>query len=175
MNFRPLLAVALAWASPAQAVEYKATALSDDKSELIIVTTRGSKLKAPLFEDQDEFEAPNVSPNGRYVGWLASYPGRGASYSQPLYVIVMDRARRTHQFSGSVGMVNRWCFWPRRNAVVYASSFPHGPTPTWFEMRRIDDERLLGRYEIPEASPRTNKDLRAAPQWIRCIPDWDER
>ena len=177
MTLRTLLAMAMALAATfsANAVEYKDVSLSGDGSELIIATADGSTFKAPRFEDQDTFDAPNVSPGGRYVGWLAQYPDRGATYSQPLYLMVMDRNRRVHRFFGGLGFVHRWCFWPRRNAVVYAYGFSHGQRSTWYELRRIDDERVLGRHEIPDESLGNTKALRTAPVWVRCIPGWNEQ
>jgi len=171
LKLTPLLAALLAFELSANAAEFRAVRLSDDGKELVITQFDGSTVRAPRLQDQDSFDTAQVSTDGRYVGWLALYP-LGASYSEPIELVVLSQRQRLHRFHGHFGMVFRWCFWPKQNAVVYAFSFPHGQTDTGFELRRIDDERLLGRYAIPFDAGKRNGTIRVAPAWVRCIPDW---
>jgi len=171
MKLTPLLAAVLVFELSANAAEFRAVRLSDDGKELVITQSDASKVSAPRLDDQDSFDTARVSTDGRYVGWLALYPF-GASYSEPLELVVLGQRQRLHRFRGYFGMVFRWCFWPKQSAVVYAFRFPHGQTDTGFELRRIDDERLLGRYAIPFDAGKGSGTIRAAPAWVRCIPDW---
>lgn len=131
----------------------------------------GSKLVAPKFDDQDSFDEPAIASNSSYVGWLALFPDRGASYSQPLYLVILDRTNRVHRFEGKFGMVFGWCFTEDGRSVVYTYSFPHGMTSIAFDMRRIDDEKLLRRFELGPIAPEDDDDavLQAKiPRWATC-------
>jgi len=158
----------------AHAVDFTGVRLSEDFGELVISLSDGSSFNAPKLDDQDGFEQPQVSRDGKHAAWLARFPGLGASYSQPMYLVVIDRSRRLHRYAGNFGQVFRWCFGPGQS-VVYAFSFAHGASPTVFERRRIDDGQSLGRYEIPEEMPSGSPLLENAPRWLRCIPRWQER
>jgi hypothetical protein len=112
-----------------------------------------------------------VSANHRHVGWLALYPDRGASYSQPIELVVMDPAQRLHRFTGDLGMVFGWCFTPDSEAVVYRYAFPHGMTPVGFDMRRIRDGKLQRQFQLAPVGPHEDTDevvRDKAPRWTRC-------
>lgn len=158
----------------ASAVDFTGVRLAEDQGELVISLSDGSSFTAPKLDDQDGFEQPQVSRDGKHAAWLARFPDLGASYSQPLYLVVIDRSRRLHRYAGNFGLVSRWCFGPGES-VVYAFSFAHGASPTVFERRRIADGQGLGRYEIPEETPSGSPLLEKAPRWLRCIPRWQER
>ena len=131
----------------------------------------GSKMAAPKLVDQDFFGQPAIARNSSYAGWLALFSDRGASYAQPLYLVIMDRSNRVHRFEGEFGMVFGWCFTEDGRSVVYKYSFPHGRTPIAFDMRRIVDEKLLRRFELDPIAPEDDEDavLQAkAPRWARC-------
>lgn len=144
--------------------------LEDEGHTLILVRADGVRSSAPKLEDQDSFAAPAVASNHEYAGWLAMFPNRGASYSQPIYLVVSDSRNRLNRFSGKWGMVFGWCF-ATQGAVVYKYEFPHGITSVAFDMRRISDGRLLRRVVLDP--PRLGMDegemLRGrAPSWTRC-------
>lgn len=123
----------------------------------------GSQTAAPMLEDQDAFEAPAVASDRRHAGWLALFPNHGASYSQPLYLMVMDTSNHLQRFRSDFGMVFKWCFTTGGKEVVFQSSFPHGPTPVEFEMRRISDGRQLRRFTLPQNSLRDDRNTPRKP------------
>ena len=167
MKFAFLLLFAMGSTSlSAQATEFRQAQLTDGGSALSITQLDGSTFNAPKVDGQDGFASPQVSKNHRYVGWLALDGGHGASYSQPLDLVVMDEAKRLHRFSGSFGMVLGWCFAEKGDSVVYRFAFPHGLTPTSFEMRRIKDGRLLREFRLLEdESQAGGADV---PAWGKC-------
>jgi len=130
----------------------------------------GSQTAAPMLEDQDAFEAPAVASDRRHAGWLALFPNHGASYSQPPYLMVMDTSNHLQRFRSDFGMVFKWCFTTGGKEVVFQSSFPHGPTPVEFEMRRISDGRQLRRFTLPQNSLRddSNTPRKPVPSWANC-------
>jgi hypothetical protein len=144
--------------------------LDRDGEVLWLHRADGSQTAAPMLEDQDAFDAPAVASNGRYAGWLALFPNQGASYSQPLYLVVMDTSNHLQRFRSDFGMVFKWCFTPGGKEVVFQSSFPHGPTSVEFEMRRISDGSLLRRFKLPENSLPHDSNIRhkPIPSWANC-------
>jgi hypothetical protein len=156
----------------ARAAEFIEVRVEEHGEKLKIVERDGTTFSAPKIEDQDSFEKPSVSNNRRYAGWLALFPNRGASYSQPIYLVVMDTSRRTRRFSGDFGMVFGWCFAKNSNAVIYRYQFPHGETPIGFDMRRLMDGKLLRRSQLEPIKPDDESDVRVkAPAWTRCAQD----
>jgi len=161
---------------PCAAQRFVSTELSKGGKDLVLTRSDGSRWPAPRLEyehfvsKQDSFEQPSVSPRGRYVGWLALYPGVEASYSQPLHLVVMDGDNRLHRFAGDWGMVFGWCFDPSGEAVTFRYSFPHGITDAGFDTRRISDGKLLRTFTLPAALLDVREeDLRwRVPRWARC-------
>ena len=169
-----LLSAMIGAASTAEAAEFLKAQLTEGGTKLTIAQSDGASFDAPRDKDQDRFAAPGVSRNHRYAGWLALYPNQGASYSQPLDLAVVDASMRIHLFSGSFGMVFGWCFAEQNDAVVYSFSFPHGRTPVGFEMRRINDGKLLRKFWLEPVGPDEDEYqvLRAkAPVWTRCAQE----
>jgi len=155
----------------AEAADFRKAQLTEDGAKLTITQSDGLSFNAPRIDDQDGFADPGVSINFRYAGWLALYPGHGASYSQPLHLAVIDTSKHIHRFAGDFGMVFGWCFAEKNNAVIYRFAFPHGITPIGFEMRRIKDGKLLRHFLLEPIGPDEDEYqvIRAkAPVWTRC-------
>ena len=145
----------------------------DGEARLVITTSDGRRFEAPRQGEQDQFFTAKISADGKYVGWEAGYPGLGASYSMSVHLTVLDEANRLHNFSGEFGVVYDWCFPSQRaGAVVFSYAFPHGTNMRQFEMRRIEDHRLMASYTLPHEERARAKAVEVAPQWLRCVPDW---
>jgi hypothetical protein len=166
-----LFCLAMSCSALAASPSFARAELLDQGTFLRLYRSDGSRASAPRLEDQDSFEKPSVASNSKYVGWLALYPDRGASYSQPLSLVVVDRSNRIHRFSGTFGMVFGWCFTPDSRAVVFEYAFPHGITPVAFDMRRIEDGKLLRHFVLDPIGPDADEDEvlpTKAPQWALC-------
>ncbi|WP_292432637.1 hypothetical protein [Methylobacter sp.] len=169
-----ILSVACSIAFSARAAEFLEARIDDSGSRLTVVRSDGATFSAPKFEDQDSFDKPAVSSNHGYVGWLALFPNQGASYSQPLYLVVLDSSKRARRFAGDFGMVFGWCFVKGSDTVVYRYQFPHGVTPIGFDMRRLKDGKLLRRVRVQPIKPDEDESqvIRAkVPAWTRCAQD----
>lgn len=155
---------------PAHGAAFREVRLASNGSNLVLSKSDGSQAAAPKLETQDSFGAPAISQDGRYAGWLAEFPDFGASYSQPLYLVVLDQSNRIARFSGKFGMVFGWCFGPTPGTVAYTYSFPHGQTPVGFEMRRIEDSSLLRQFEAPPEDPYSDlaQPVKHIPAWAKC-------
>lgn len=134
----------------------------------------GSSFDVPKLDGQDMFGKPAVSGDTRYVGWLALFSGQGASYPQPLSLETLDDAGHVHHFTGEFGRVVGWCFGGKADTVVYMYSFSHGATPIGFDMRQIEDGKLLHRFKLvpPESGGGDGKAIRLKlPEWATCALD----
>jgi hypothetical protein len=172
MRLTPRLFLAVVAVSlSVEAAEFRDIRLEEDGSTLNIVRSDGVTFAAPKFEDQDSFWMPRVSSNRRYAGWLALFPNRGASYSQPLDLVILDVSNQIRHYGGNFGMVFGWCFSESSSAVIYRYQFPHGATPTGFDMRRLKDGKLLRRIQLEPTKPDEDEFqlIRArAPAWTKC-------
>jgi len=113
-----------------------------------------------------------ASSDSRLAGWLALYPNLGASYSQPLHLVVVDTENRIHRFAGDFGLVWDWCFTRDSRAVVYRYRFSHGVSPIGIDLRRIADGKLIRHFELAPVAPDVDEDLaieRQAPAWAACV------
>jgi hypothetical protein len=170
-RFLPILLLLLCASASGQHSPFTRASLERDGGLLRLHRADGSQSDAPKLDSQDAFAAPAIASNRRYAGWLALFPDQGATYSLPLYVVVMDTSNRLQRFRGDFGMVFSWCFSPRGTEVVFRSTFPHGATPVAFEMRRISDGRLLRRLDLPEDDALDGGEparRRPLPSWATC-------
>lgn len=154
-----------------EAASFRSVQLSADGKQLTVTRSDGTSFEAPRLGDQDEFGSPAISADHRAVGWLALYPGVGASYSMPLELVVLDTDGHLQRFSGDFGMVFGWCFHPRRHAVIYQVRLPHGSSPLEFEMRDLSGRRLLQKFRLEAVGPDASELealRRKAPKWTAC-------
>jgi hypothetical protein len=166
-----LFFIAMSNSAAAASPSFARAELLGEGTLLRLYRSDGTTASAPKLEDQRSFEKPSVARNSNYAGWLALYPDRGASYAQPLHLVVVDRSNRIHRFSGAFGMVFGWCFTPEGRAVVFKYAFPHGITPVAFDMRRIEDGKLLRHFALDPIAADADEDQvlkMKAPQWALC-------
>ena|SRR5690348_16906367 len=157
-----------------EAATFETVTLSGDGRVLTVRMTDGTvvtpRLEMGRFDtEQSQFIAPKISPDGKYVGWLAAYPDLGASYATAAELAIMGLSQRLHYFHGNWGVVMDWCFPTTSGEVVFAVSFPHGLSEHDVELRRIGDEILLASYLIPSDGEERAQALGKAPDWFACI------
>lgn len=160
-----LLLPTLVWASPFATVQ-----LAQDGRSLSLVDVDGQRVAAPVLADQTGFAAPQVSPDGRYVGWLALYPNCCTSYDIPLMLVVVDADRRIRRFEGSGQAIFAWCFTPGSAAVAYMQTVLHGSNHAHFAWHSLRDGRRLARYDYPDEPADNAAARKAAPPWVQCVP-----
>lgn len=169
---RALVALALCLAAnAAQAENYTEVNLSPDGAQLTITAQSGKAFQAPVLPDQVGFQSPRISPDGKNVGWLALYPNCCTSYPIPMTLVVLDAARRIHQFEGIKLATFRWCFMPDSASVVYMQTQVHGTNYQHFEKRAIADGRLEAEYEFPDDAAENAEAQKLAPAWASCATE----
>jgi hypothetical protein len=145
--------------------------LSGDQTSLSITTSDGTEIAAPKYTDQVGFTAPQISADGKYVGWLALYPNCCTSYPIPLSLVVLDESQRLHSFDGDKLAVFAWCFLPRSAEVAFTQTTVHGSNFQHFEKHAIVDERLIAEYEYPHEDDENARARKRAPKWVHCVPE----
>jgi hypothetical protein len=143
---------------------------SAEIGNLVLQRADGSQLLAPKLDDQDSFSEAVVAKNGKYAGWLATYPNNGASFSMHQNLVVMDTNNRIRTFEGGYGIVSAWCFADGDTVLIYRLSDPDNRQPIGFQMRRIADGELLQNfthYSGDTVDKDTNVET-STPTWARC-------
>jgi hypothetical protein len=166
-----LLAAMLTGVAFAKEVRFSHVTLLRDGNDLMVYRSNGHHSLARKLRDQSKFAKAAISPNKHYVGWLSLHSGLGASYPQPLELVLEDGRNHIHQFAGGFGMVFGWCFATEPHSVTFTYSFPHGRTPVAFETRRIRDKMVLRHFELaPSQMDKVVGDVAppGLPQWARC-------
>jgi hypothetical protein len=164
-------AVSLATASvaslsllPAVAADTYVRATVDEDGQLRIVTASGRIIEPTKDEDQLEFGAPQISPDGRAVGWLAEYANCCTSYPIPLKLMIyVDGNRR--EFTGAGLPIWRWRFRAGGSQFAFQQETVHGGLGVHYELRDVATGGLLADYE-----PTVGPDNRPVPS--RIVPEW---
>ena len=149
------------------AAKFVSAAVDPAQKNLIITGSDGRTIDPPRVTEQVGFENALISQDGKYVGWLALHPNCCTSYPVPLTLVVLDQDGRHREFRGPQAIFS-WCFLPARKSVAYRQAVLHGPSETTFELRQIDDGRLLSRFVQPW-DYRTQEPAKVRlPTWAQC-------
>lgn len=146
----------------------------DTKSRLTITISDGARFDAPKDAGQVGYENSYVSPDGKYVGWLAMYllPGADFNYPIPGPLVVLDQSRKPHYFGEQTSQaIFQWCFVPKVAEVAYMSGTLHFSDAATFYLQRISDGRLLATYDFPDSREKAARAAarKHAPAWVRCV------
>lgn len=168
---RLLAAAILALPLVALGEQFQGVELSGNRARLLITASDGQQFEAPRRSEQVEFDQPRLSPDGKYVGWLALVPNCcGTSYPKPLSLVVLDGGRRLHSFGTELAVFG-WCFVPNASSVAYWQATLHFSDARHFELRNISDGRLLGVYESPHGEAKDIRARKDLPSWVRACQD----
>jgi len=114
---------------------------------------------------------PQISPDGKNVGWLALFPNCCASYPIALKLVVLSTSQQLHTFEGTQLAISKWCFLSDSTSVAYTQSVLHGSNFQHFERRAVSDGQLLGKYEYPHEDAANTTARKRAPAWVKGIPE----
>lgn len=149
---------------------FRSFATSADGNRLEYTDSTGATSTAPKLRDQVGYSQPRISSNGQFFGWLALYPNCCTSYPIPLVLVVMDKDRHLYEFQGAQATFG-WCFQPSSSAVAYRRALLHGLTPDLFELRRVQDGKLLKAFEVPVQESGQSQPTINLPSWAKCAAD----
>lgn len=164
--------VSLLAATAAHAGHFTDAAVPDNEQSLTI-STAGHSFPAPRTEpEQTGFRSARVASNGRFVGWLALRPNCCTSYPLPTALVILDERHQLHRFEGGP-LIWDWSLQRHNTAVAYRMRVAHGAAPVIYELRRIRDAKLLGRYECSanELDTFLARRSKTIPAWVWPIAE----
>ena len=164
------LVVAIVFAI-APAAERYVSATIDPSGQLRIVTSSRRTISPEKTGDQVGFSAPRISPDGHTVGWLAEFPNCCTSYPIPLK-LVLYRAGRTQEFTGSGLPVWHWAFLAGGTHIAFEQETVHGGIGIHYELRDTASGRLIDEYN-PTSDPDMDPGVvpKEAPKWVHDLDD----
>ena len=168
--------VSMAAAPGAVAQYYRGATLAPDQATLVLHTERGD-VDAPRTEvDQQGFDAPHVSADGRSAGWLVLEANCCTSYPLPTSVVVFREGKFVRRFGEGMA-IWAWAFAAHGQAVAYRQRAPHGISTIAYTLRNIADGRLLDEFDCfpkegtPEGQPVPYGYAGKVPDWVWPIAE----
>jgi len=168
-------AMLLLFAAPLMAAEYNGFELAPDHSTLVLHSATGD-VRAPRVGDQQGFDAPRLSPDGRMAGWLALERACCESYPLPTSLVLFRNGRIVRRFGDGL-VISSWAFADGGNAVAYSQGTAHSATSTLYVLRRVADGRLLAKFACklnagaPPARPMQSGGRGKMPAWVWPIAE----
>jgi hypothetical protein len=138
----------------------------DQAGPLRIVTKDGREIIPKKDAEQVSFDKPEISQDGRAVGWVALYPNCCTSYPIPLKLMVLSNGR-VRTFTGRGLPVWQWSFQSGGKRVAFGQETVHGGLGVHYELRDVDTGRLIEEYN-PAVGPDNQ------PLAIQKVPKWVE-
>ena len=148
------------------AADVYASAAIDDQGQLHIRIMGGREILPERQGDQVGFSEPQISEDGRVVGWRADFPNCCTSYPIPLKLVIYTNGR-TRTFTGSGLPIWRWAFQAGGMRVAFEQETVHGGLGIHYELRDVATGRLIAKYDpkvVPDNQPLPVQNV---PQWVR--------
>jgi len=167
---RVAIAAACTVTAAAHAASFSAAVSSDDNRVLTIDSTEGPFAAPTTQPGQEGFAQPRVSDDGRFVGWLALQANCCTSYPIPLTLVILGEGNILRRFDAAPPIWD-WAFHDHGAAVAYRQRPTHGSSWVMYELRRVDDGKLLAHFECDPDSTAGSKVTAAirVPSWVLPI------
>jgi hypothetical protein len=142
---KSLFLLLLLFAPLAHAGPYAGTSLSADGKHLTIETARGNFAAPKTEEEQQGYAQPQVSGDGRLVGWVALETSCCTSYPLPITLVLLREDRSLVRFEEGLP-IWAWKF-DKGGTVAFRQRTAHGTSTITYKLVRIRDRKLIGQYE----------------------------
>jgi hypothetical protein len=126
-----------------------------------IVHNDGEVFKTPKEKEQVGCRSPRISEDRSAVGWLVDSDFCCASYPLPFLLVVYRPGKPMRRFQGDGRAIFGWNFVAGGKQVAFYQSFPHGDLRTHYELRDVETERLIGKWDEDSTSK--------MPGWVRGL------
>jgi hypothetical protein len=164
----PMLLIVLLPRSLVLAADIYVSAVVDDQGVLRILTKGGREIVPTKEPEQVGFSKPQISEDGRVVGWLAEFPNCCTSYPIPLKLVIYSNDR-VQTLTGNGLAVSRWAFQAGGKRVAFEQETVHAGLGVHYELRDVATGRLIAEYD-PKIGP-DNQALpdQHVPQWVQQL------
>jgi hypothetical protein len=163
----PFIALTLLAVPSAHAGPFVGTTLSADGVSLV-VRTADESFPAPKTEaEQRGYAQPQVSGDGRLVGWVALEAACCTSYPLPITLVLLREDRSLVRFEEGLP-IWAWKF-EKGGTVAFRQRTTHGTSTITYKLIRIRDRKLIGQYEC--FSEDASSESPRVPNWVWSIAD----
>jgi hypothetical protein len=154
-------------ATGADAGSFVGATLSADGASLVIRTVDESFSASKTEEEQQGYAQPQVSGDGRFVGWVALEAACCTSYPLPITLVLLRADRSLVRFEEGLP-IWAWKF-EKGGTVAFRQRTTHGTSTITYKLIRIRDRKLIGQYECfsEDASSETPR----VPEWVWSIAE----
>ena len=128
---------------------------------LSILRNDGQIVPAPMEEKQVGYSSPLIADNRQAVGWLVDSDFCCTSYPLDFMLVVYRPGKAIRRFTGDGRPIFGWKFVSGGNQVAIYQSFPHGDLRPHYELRDVETERLIDKWD-PDEAPN-------APKWTNGL------
>lgn len=161
MRVPPILvlsaALLLRVASSSAQTTIRRTVLDSTRGRLRIVLSDNRVIEPPKDSDQVGFTQVAISPDHRFVGWVALDRNCCTTYPIPLELVLLTAAGHRTVIENALP-IWEWSFEAGGQNVVIRQAPIHGDTPVTYELHDITTGRLLAS---------ATADSRPQPSWTR--------
>ena len=174
MRFLSLVMFVSMLAPSAMAGHFRGPTLSTDQARLVLHTDHGDVLAPDTDAGQEGFADPRVSPDGRMAGWLVLVHAAGRHLPLPMALVLFRDGKIVRRFDAGLAVIDGWAFVGGGNAVAYATSTAYSPTGFDYELRRISDGHLLGKFHCGRTLVGTPPNATITGNWAHRdqVPAW---
>jgi len=138
-------------------------AYADKSGSVKIVMSDGKTVLVPKEHGATGADNVRIAPDGRTVGWLATWPNPEPDRSWevlPSTLIIWRDGEIVHKFQTDLTFY-AWSFWKGSAQVAYRTGPMHGPAPN-YELHDIATGRLLQHFLDDD-----NADAAKLPEWVK--------
>lgn len=155
-------------ATDAHAGSFVGATLSADGASLVIRTVDESLSAPKTEEEQQGYAQPQISGDGRRVGWVALEAACCTSYPLPITLVLLREDRSLVRFDEGLP-IWAWKFERKDTAVAWRQRTTHGTSTIFYKLVRIADRKLVDHYEC--FSEDASSESPRVPNWVWSIAE----
>jgi hypothetical protein len=166
-RFASFIALTLLAAPLAQAGPFVGVTLSANGDALTIDNGQAPFPAPKTEEEQRGYAQPQVSGDGRLVGWVALETACCTSYPLPITLVLLREDRSLVRFEEGLP-IWAWKF-EKGGTIAFRQRTTHGTSTITYKLIRIRDRKLIGQYEC--FSEDASSESPRVPNWVWSIAD----
>jgi hypothetical protein len=125
-----------------------------------VIQEDGNVVRQPTEREQIGCSSPKIAADKRTAGWLVDSDFCCTSYPLQFMVVVYRPGKPLRRFTGDGRAIFGWTFVGGGREVAFYQSYPHGDPVAHAELRDVNSERLVGKWD---------GDTPKAPSWAQGL------